>query len=488
MPPDETNSPTPGTPGTPGHLTGRTPDPARYSQGPRGTRDFYPLEMAKRRWIEEKWRKVSVRHGFDEIDGPRFEHLDTYTVKSGEGIVSELFSFTRAGGETEFALRPEFTPTLARMVAAKANALPKPIKWFSVGPYFRAERPQRGRLREFLQWNVDMVGDPSPEADAEVIACCVEMLRECGLTEKDVRVRMSNRHLIAHNLAAIQMVENISDEVLPTIYAAIDALPKEGRTRFRDRLSAHISSEAIEQLEWMLDNPAEIRGPDHTYLMEKVAATDADLTMKGEHYRFRDYGTEVAKLYEYLASSEVGTFVDLDLSIVRGLAYYTGTVFEVHEASGAERAIAGGGRYDNLVELFGGPSTPAVGFAMGDVVLALVLQDKGLMPSDEQIARDLGLTPEVFVFSVDESLDAKAAELLAQCRRAGMHARKSYKTTRNVGKLLKDASTQRARFAAFVEPSPDGASFRVQVKDLQGGGQASFPTIGEAIAHITSAR
>lgn len=238
----------------------------------------------------------------------------------------------------------------------------------------------------------------------------------------------------------------------------------------------------------MLDNPAEIRGPDHTYLLEEVAAADARLTIDGKHYRYRDYGNDIARMYEFLANSDVGSFVDLDLSIVRGLAYYTGTVFEVHEASGAERAIAGGGRYDNLVELFGGPSTPAVGFAMGDVVLALVLQDKGLMPSDEQIARDLGLTPEVFVFSVDESLDAKAAELLAQCRRAGMHARKSYKTTRNVGKLLKDASSQRARFAAFVEPSDDGASFRVQVKDLQGGGQASFPTIDEAIAHITSAR
>ncbi len=131
-------------------------------QAPRGTRDFYPEDMLRRRWTENLWREISTRHGFEEIDGPRFEHLDLYTVKSGDGIVSELFSFARQGSETTLALRPEFTPTLARMVAAKASSLPRPVKWFSVGPYFRAERPQRGRLREFLQWNVDIVGDDSP--------------------------------------------------------------------------------------------------------------------------------------------------------------------------------------------------------------------------------------------------------------------------------------------------------------------------------------
>jgi len=174
-----------------------------------------------------------------------------------------------------------------------------------------------------------------------------------------------------------------------------------------------------------------------------------------------------------------------DSRIVRGLAYYTGTVFEVHEATGAERAIAGGGRYDNLVELFGGPATPAVGFAMGDVVLSLILQDKGLMPSDAEIAKELRLDPDVFVFSVDESLDAHAASFLALCRREGMHARRSYKTTRNVGKLLKEASAQRARVAAFVEPSPDGHGVRFQVKDLSGGrDQQDFPGADAALAFI----
>lgn len=487
MPPDENPSPSDSFSGLPAGAR-RPPDPARYGQAPRGTRDFYPLEMAKRRWIEERWRRVATRFGFEEIDGPRFEHLDTYTVKSGEGIVSELFSFTRAGGETEFALRPEFTPTLARMVAAKANALPKPIKWFSVGPYFRAERPQRGRLREFLQWNVDMVGDPSPEADAEVIACCVEMLRECGLGPGDVRVRLNDRNLLAHNLTAIHMASSgLPDDAVPEVLAAIDALPKEGRSKFRERLLKRISDSALEQLEWMLDNPTGIRGPDHTYLIEECAPEHSRFKHKGKSFRFRDYGTEVARLVDCLAYAGAGDFLDIDLSIVRGLAYYTGTVFEVHEATGAERAIAGGGRYDNLVELFGGPSTPAVGFAMGDVVLSLVLQDKGLMPSDAEIAKELGLNPDVFVFSVEESLDAHAAGLLARCRREGLHARRSYKATRNVGKLLKEASNQRARVAAFVEPSPDGTGLRIQVKDLEGDrGQRDFASVDEALAFMRS--
>ncbi len=162
-------------------------------QAPTGTRDLYPIDAAKRRFITEAWRSASVRHGFDEIDGPTFEHLDLYTVKSGEGIVSELFSFRREGGEKDYALRPEFTPTLARMYASKAGGLPKPTKWFMAGPFFRAERPQRGRLREFLQWNADILGDPSPRADAEIIACCVAFLRDLGFRPTDLRVKVNHR-------------------------------------------------------------------------------------------------------------------------------------------------------------------------------------------------------------------------------------------------------------------------------------------------------
>ena len=152
--------------------------------------------MARLRYIQDAWRRTSINHGFDEIDGPTFEHLDLYTVKSGEGIVSELFSFERFGGEKTFALRPEFTPTLARMYAAKAASLPKPTKWFWQQNCYRAERPQRGRLREFCQWNCDIIGDDSPAADAECIACCVGVLESLGLTPRDVRIRISHRAIV----------------------------------------------------------------------------------------------------------------------------------------------------------------------------------------------------------------------------------------------------------------------------------------------------
>jgi histidyl-tRNA synthetase len=172
-------------------------------QAPKGTRDFFPPEMAVRRHIESAWRSASIDCGFDEIEGPTFEHLELYTVKSGEGIVNELFSFRRAGGENDYALRPEFTPTLARMAAAKGGSLALPTKWFAIPVHFRAERPQRGRLREFVQWNVDLIGPPSADADAEVIGCAVLALERLGLGPEAVRVKLSHRGAVAAALRAL---------------------------------------------------------------------------------------------------------------------------------------------------------------------------------------------------------------------------------------------------------------------------------------------
>lgn len=408
--------------------------PGRNHQAPRGTRDFYPIEMARRLWLEDKWRRTATRHGFDEISGPTFEHLDLYTVKSGEGIVSELFSFTREGGETAYALRPEFTPTLARMVAAKANALPKPIKWHSIGPYFRAERPQRGRLREFTQWNVDIIGDPSPEADAEVIACCVDSLRELGLKQGDVSIRISHRGAMNHML----LKHGAAEHRLTEWYDLLDRRAKISESEFRAATAMlGASSETTERVLASLAS---------TILLERWAEEVAGPVSEG------DRGFQLRSLANILVDMPLQGWCVMDPSIVRGLAYYTGTVFEVHETGGKERAIAGGGRYDNLVELFGGPPTPAVGFAMGDVVIALVLQDKGLMPSDDAIARDMGLAPDVFVIASEEAADAHLRPMLAHLRRAGLHARRSYKSTRNVGKLLGEASKANARYALILKP------------------------------------
>jgi len=454
-------------------------------QPPTGTRDLYPVEAARRRYITEAWRRVAVNHGFEEIDGPTFEHLDLYTVKSGEGIVSELFSFRREGGEKDYALRPEFTPTLARMYAAKAASLPKPTKWFSVGPYFRAERPQRGRLREFLQWNCDVLGFPGEgsteseladarrEADADVIACAAEFLFSLGLTHSDFKIRVNDRRA----LVSILNAHGVAEQKHQAVFAFLDRIPK---------LSADEASRQAEALEvpgviqvWFLQS----------FSGDVVEHNAETLALFGQWER-ELLPLRNAVIERLGPASAEGNFVQLDVKIVRGLAYYTGMVFEISVDD--ERAIAGGGRYDNLIELFGGPPTPAVGFGMGDVVLSLVLQDKGLMPSDAKLMGLAGQSPDVFVISSgDAQAEAQVPRVLASLRRAtpraatthpapgtqhsllpGLHARRSYKTTKNVGKLLQEAAKLNARFAVIIE-----SASAAKIKDMATGAQdeRTFP-------------
>ena len=442
-------------------------------QPPRGTRDFYPEEMLRRRWTENLWRQTANRHGFDEIDGPRFEHLGLYTIKSGEGIVSELFSFTREGSETALALRPEFTPTLARMVAARANALASPTKWFSVGPYFRAERPQRGRLREFLQWNVDIVGDDSVFADAELVACCVDMLAAAGLTQKHVRVRLSDRTIVTQLLE----VAGVSPSAMTP---ALDLLDK------RDRLEPALLAESARAI-----------GLDLSVYDEQARKMREYFTTGAESARFKheshirnpDDETEDVRITERkvdfqrlrqlvysLVTMGLAEWCTIDFGLVRGLAYYTGMVFEVHEVTGAERAIAGGGRYDGLVELFGGPPTPAVGFAMGDVVLQLVLDDHGLLPDERTLRERVGATCEVFVISSgDEAADRLVRPVVAGLRRYGFRARHSYKATRNMGKLMKEADKAGAKVAVILESETQATIKRLETGEQDRADVAALP-------------
>ena len=422
-------------------------------QAPKGTRDFYPHDLAVRRYIESVWREVSINHGFDEIDGPRFEHLDLYTIKSGPGIVSELFSFKRSGGDTDYALRPEFTPTLARMYAAQASSLPKPTKWFSIGPYFRAERPQRGRLREHVQLNVDIIGDDSPRADAETIAVAVRLLDKLGFTSKRIQIKINDRGAASAFL--------INNGVPPThVDLALDLIDK------LDRLSP----EAIEKRRNELE------------VSEFVLGAFGSNVIDAPFGNFDSYYDKApAPLKEALDSSApfhepmrqeldllgIADWCRFNTSIVRGLAYYTGIVFEIHEATGKERAIAGGGRYDNLVGLFGGPpSTAACGFAMGDVVLRLVLEDHGLLEPAEKYMP----VPDVFVVNArDEEAQDHLTPLVSKLRKAGLHVRHSYKSTRNVGKLLSEANKARARFAVILGKELDEGN--IVLKDLQNGEQ-----------------
>jgi histidyl-tRNA synthetase len=419
-------------------------------QSPKGTRDFYPAEMAVRRRIEAAWRDASIAFGFDEIDGPTFEHLELYTAKSGEGIVNELFSFRRAGGSDDYALRPEFTPTLARMAAARAAQLPVPIKWFAVPNFFRAERPQRGRLREFYQWNVDLLGAEGPAIDAEVIGVAVAALARLGLKHTDVRVKIS------HRVAAAKLVRalGVAEESVAGAFELLDRRDKMPPEEFTKRAAAlGLAGDALARFESAVRTRVQV-GEDLGVLASAAGIAAEELG-------------ELAALRDALVAADLASWCEFDLGIVRGLAYYTGTVFEIHEASGGERAIAGGGRYDGLVELFGGPRTPAMGFGMGDVVLGLVLADRGLLPKD---GAELLPRPDAFVVSAGEpAADAELPRLVARLRADGFHVRHSYKATRNVGKLLADASKQRARFAVIL--GAELAEGRAMLKDLASGEQ-----------------
>lgn len=394
-------------------------------QSPKGTRDFYPRDMAWRNHLIDAWRRVSIRNGFEQVDGPIFESLDLYKVKSGEGIVSELFHFSDRG-ERELAIRPEFTPTLARMVAAQAASLPKPIKWFCTPNLCRAEKPQRGRLREFWQWNVDILGLDTPLADAECIFTAVDLLAELGLQPDHVRVKISHRQTAKQVLRKLGVAEENTT-------AAFDLLDRRAKISDPEFIQAAGKLNLTEPNVLRLDQICRMKYPSGALgSLREHLGTDSDLG-------------DLENLDAELRRFGIADWCEYDLGIVRGLAYYTGTVFEIHERSGAERAMAGGGRYDQLIETFGGPATPAVGFGMGDVVLSNVLTDKGLMPEE------VGPWPDVYVIAGTDAGAAEVGPLVSRLRRAGLHARMNYKTSRNVGKLLKDANACRARYAVILD-------------------------------------
>ncbi len=412
-------------------------------QAPKGTRDFYPQDCALRNYLVDAWRRVSIRNGFEQVDGPIFESLDLYKAKSGEGIVSELFHFEDRG-ERHLAIRPEFTPTLAHMAAQQANALPRPIKWFCVPNLCRAEKPQRGRLREFWQWNVDILGSDQPVADAECIFTAVDLLAELGLTPQHVRIKISHRQTVRHILAKLGVPD---DKMLD----AFDLLDR------RDKMEESDFKQAAQKLG--LDEYRVLRFQETC--RRKYPA--GDLEHMKRSIGMNEHLADLEALDRQLRAFNIAPWCEYDLGIVRGLAYYTGTVFEIHETSGALRAMAGGGRYDQLVEIFGGPPTPAVGLGMGDVVIADVLRDKELLP-ENVLPR-----PDVFVIALTDKAGEQMTGIAADLRRKGVHARFSYNATRNLGKLLKDADTARARYALILDDKL--AQGQAGLKDLAAGTQ-----------------
>ncbi|MEP7085946.1 MAG: histidine--tRNA ligase [Gemmatimonadota bacterium] len=328
-----------------------------------GFRDFYPTELAERSYIFGGWRDVARRYGFVEYDGPPLEPLDLYTKKSGAEIVDQLYNFTDKGGR-EIALRPEMTPTFARMVAARANAMRKPVRWFSLPQLFRYERAQRGRLREHFQLNMDIVGEADVSADAELLAAAIDVMRVFGLTSEDVVARVSDRRLLNALLTGI----GVTSEQLPAAYAALDKLDRDPRELLEQRLAAAgLRVQTVAQLFELAGATA-----DEAAFSQLVDAAGATA----------EWGT-LRSYLDHLESLGVRDWVRVDLSIVRGLAYYTGIVFELFDAKGELRAICGGGRYDTLLESLGGVSLPALGFGMGDVVLGELLRVRGKMPASE---------------------------------------------------------------------------------------------------------
>jgi len=390
----------------------------------KGTRDFYPPDMAVRNWIIDGWKRVSIRNGFEEYDGPIFEYLKIFQIKSGDEIVEQLFSLQDRGGR-ELALRPEITPTLARMVNQRINSLSRPIKWFSVPRLFRAERPQKGRLREFFQWNIDIIGVDDVLADAEVIFTTVDYLREIGLKQRDVRVKISSRKLLAAGLKNIGIPENRLD----SLYALLDKHSKLPRDVFEEELSKQVPDKSIS-----------------TKILDFMGTTIlADVPeIIGVNPQIEDAMQELARLKDLLVQMGVGQFCEICPSIIRGLAYYTGIVFEVHEIAQELRAICGGGRFDNLLHDFGGPQIPATGMGMGDCVLSILLEEKGLLQK-QLPQRKL----DYFVACVDESYRGTAVEVTMRLRSKGFSANFSYKDT-NLSKQLKQASEQNAKKCVII--------------------------------------
>jgi len=409
----------------------------------KGTRDFYPPDMARRNWIIDGWKKVSVRNGFEEYDGPIFEYLKMFQIKSGDEIVEQLFSLKDRGGR-DLAIRPEITPTLARMVNQQINSLPRPIKWFSVPRLCRAERPQRGRLREFFQWNIDIIGIDDVLADAEVIFTACDYLREVELTPEDIVVKISSREMLAALLLAI----DIPESELEPLYTVLDKRSKLPAEAFEEMLAGQVSDKNKRDKIIKLMTVESIEQVGNCLQLGDKAKESVD---------------ELKRLFELLEVMGVADFCVFDIGIVRGLAYYTGIVFEIYDKATELRAIGGGGRYDDLLKQFGGPAIPATGFGIGDCVLAILLEEKGLL--DKQLSSP---QPDYFVAFTDKQFFPKAIELTAKLRTKGFAANFDYKSA-NLSKQLKQASAQNAKKCIII-----GSEFEnneLVIKDMTTGKQ-----------------
>ncbi len=401
-------------------------------QSVKGTREFYPEEMALRNYLYEKIRAASQSFGFQEYDGPFIEPIELYAAKSGEELVKkQSFVFEDRGGDL-VTLRPELTPSLARMIAAKQGSLTYPVRWWSFGPFWRYEQPQKGRTREFFQWNIDILGADSPEADAELIAVAATFLRSVGLDPTRASILVNNRRLMDSEFDAL----GISNEKRVDISNLVDRRSKMKPEAWDEyAIELGLNQKQVDGLKNVLSN--------------------FDLWTKSD---------ELIRLFNALEALGVKDYVKFDPNIMRGLLYYTSTVFEAYDLSGSlRRAILGGGRYDNLLADVGGDPLPASGFAMGDVVIGIILQENALVPEFKP-------TPaEVLVTVFDQSLFPKSYSIAAELRRAGINTM-TYPEPAKLPKQFKYADKMKLKAALVIGPD-EAEKNQVVVKDLSSGNQ-----------------
>jgi histidyl-tRNA synthetase len=407
-----------------------------------GTRDFYPDKMRWRNWLFDACRQVSQLYGYEEFDGPFVEYLDLYAAKSGEELVNEqTYIFESRGGE-KLAIRPEMTPTLARMVAARQNELRKPIRWFTIPNIWRYERPQRGRKREFYQYNIDLLGVESIEAEAEVLSVVVDIMRALGLEKGEFVIRVNNRYYLEDLLRKLEIDIDKKDAV----FREIDRVEKLKPEAFRTNLETVGLS------------------------ADQITALDSALRQKN----FGDFPA-LKSLWEKFEQYGISDYVEFDPSIVRGLLYYTGTVFEVWDPTKKfNRAIMGGGRYDNLITSLGGQPLPAVGIAFSDVTIEEMLAQQGKMP---ELPREI----DAYVAYYSAGEKATAIKIAADLRKSGLRTELNI-LDNSLDKQLKAANNSGARYAIIVAPD-ELQRGEVNVKNLRQREQKSvkLADLGEAL-------
>lgn len=404
-------------------------------QAVKGTRDFYPEQMAVRVWLYNTMRAVAESFGYQEYEAPILETLELYAAKSGEELVKEQsYAFTDRGG-TAITLRPELTPSLARMIAQKQNELNFPVRWWSFGPMWRYERPQKGRTREFFQWNVDILGISSPESDAENAAVLATFFQRVGLSPQQVIIKVNNRRLIEDRFDAF----DIPAEKRPAVSSWIDR---------REKMTPEAWMEYGKEIGL---SPEQITNLKETLADKNLWKQSADLT----------------RFFAVIDALGLSEFFEFDPSIMRGLLYYTGTVLEAWEVGGdIKRSILGGGRYDNLTSDVGGDPVPGTGWAMGDVVITLILEKYGLLP------KDLNVNPApVFVTVFDRDRMLESFKLASELRRAGLNV-VCYPEAVKLQKQFKYADRIGAKVTLVLGPD-EVEKDQVAVKNLISGDQVS---------------